>query len=207
MTTSIEDKAYALGIIGRELQIDFDDKLSDDQLRQIDEIAEDALLEEPKTEVGKKFKIVIEEEKKNAESEYNSSFNFNKDLNQNKISPATVFLFETLAKYAQRIVDKDPAVEGEILSELIVKMNELEYPVDYIKTPFNIVLGNVQNIQTRLDGQRTDREEEIKAYAIGVKHPKYDTLSPHIASFKQLDETIIKLRETTGFTEEDYRGK
>lgn len=207
MSTSIEKKAYALGIIGRELQIDFNDNLSPDQMRQLDEIAEDAILDEPKTETGIKFKKAIEEEKQKSESEYNTSFNFNKDLNNNKIVPATVFLFEVLAKYAQRIVDKDENVEGEILSEIIVKMNELEYPTGYLKSPFNTVLGWVQNLSNRLEGQLTDREEEIKAYSVGVTHPKHKTLSPHIASFKQFDDAILKLRESSGFTEKDYRGE
>ncbi len=214
INTSIDDKAYALGIIGREFQIDFNEKLSPDQLRQLDEIAEDVILPEPKTEIGIKLKAMIEEEKSKPTSDYNTGFDFSKDLNNNKIVPMTIFLLETLAKYAQRLVDKDKNVEGEILSELIIKMNELEYPIGtapgslpYFKSPFNTAFGYLQKQLERIEGQVTDREEEIKAYGIGARHPKFNTLSPHIASFKQMDEAIVKLRETFGFTEEDFRGK
>ncbi len=205
MNETIEKKAYALGIIGRELMIDFDDNLTTDQMRQIEEIAEDALLDEPKTETGKKFKIVIEEEKKNADSEYNQGFNFSKDLNNNKITPLSVFILQTFGKYAERIAAKDKEVDQEMLSEIIVKMNELGFPTDYIKTPFNVILGKTQLINDLLGGQLMARKEELMAYTVGVRHPKYKNLTPHIATFKQLDDAIGNAKEKFGFTEEDYR--
>lgn len=203
-----EKKAYALGIIGPHFGVNFnDDDIDPQQMAQLSEIASDAILDEPKTEVGKSMKEIIEKEKADKEGEYNKGFNFHKDLNMNKITPATVFLLQLLAKYAERIVANDEKVEGEMLCELIVKFNELDYPTGYVLRPFNIIVPQIQKLGAVLKGQVDHREDEIKAMAVGIKHPKYNNLTPHIASFKQLDESIKKLQETFGFTEEDYRGK
>ncbi len=207
MNTETEKKAYALGIIGREMGVDFDNDLTADQYKQINEISEDALSDEPKTEIGKSIKKLIAEEQANSESEYNKGFNFHKDLNENKINPSAVFVFQVLAKYADRLVAKDPNANGEMLSELIIKMNELELPTGYTTNVFNMVAAEVAKFNQALAGQVEHREDEIKALSDGVKHPKYGTLSPHLASFKQLDGAIEKLRNTFNFTEEDYRPK
>lgn len=201
-----EKKAYALGIIGRELNVDFDNKdISADEWNQINEILEDVLLDEPKTEIGKNIKKAIEEEKENKESEYNKAFNFSKDLNENKIRPATIFIFQLLAKYAERLVDKDEDAKFDMLAELVEKLNELQFPVGYIDSPFNVLLADAKKLNTALQGQMKHREDEIKALSIGIRHPKYETLSPHLASFAQMDTAIKTLRETFNFTEEDYR--
>lgn len=202
--TETEKKAYALGIIGREMNLDFDE-LSQEQYAQLNQIAEDAIADEPQTEVGKSMKKLIEEEQANTDGEYNKNFNFHKDLNENKINPAAVFVFELLGKNGKRLIDKDSTVSGEMLSELIQKFNELELPVGYTESPFTMVAAEVAKLNAALKGQIEHRDDEIKALSVGVRHPKYDTLSPHLASIKQLDETIAKLRETFGFTEQDYR--
>lgn len=209
MTTSIDNKAYLLGIICGELGIDPNDfgDLSKDQMMQLDEIAEDALLDEPKTDLGKKMKARAEEERGKEDSDYNKSFNFNKDLNNNKISPLTVFVMEIIGKYAQRIVDKDQNVESEMLSEIIIKMNELEYPISYLNSPFNIIVPSINKLLNRLQGQVDHRKDEILAYSIGVRHPKFNTLDTGMPTIKNLDEAIKKLRESTGYTEADYRGE
>ncbi len=201
-----EKRAYALGIIGREIGIDFD-TVSQDQLVQINAIAEDALLDEPKTEVGKNMKKFIDEEQKNTDGEYNKGFNFHKDLNNNKINPFTAFVFETLGKYGTRLAEKDETAETEMVNDLVTKMNELEYPIGYINNPFTLIQAQVVRLSNILKGQVDSREDEIKAYSIGIKHPKYGTLSPHLASLKQMDTAIANLKEKFGFTEDDYREK
>lgn len=204
--TDTEKKAYALGIIAREFNVDFDN-VSQEQLTQMNSVAEDAILDEPTSEVGKDMKKLIDEERANSESEYNKGFTFHKDLNENRINPATVFIFELLAKHASKLTNNDKDVDGEILSELIVKFNELGLPVGYTTNPFKMVMAQVSKLNAAVEGQVSHREDEIKALSIGVKHPKYGTLSPHLASFTQLDEAIKKLRDTFNFTEEDYRSK
>lgn len=204
-----QKKAYALGIIGRELNIDFDSDISQETANDLSALADDALLDEPKSEVGKKMKGIIEAEKVDAESEYNKGFNFHTDLNKNKIMPATVFVFQIFGKYAEKLASKED-IEGtrtEMLNELVSKLNELEYPVGYFDDPFNHLLPEVSKLLTALKGQVEHREEELKAMSVGVKHPKYGTLSPHLGSLKQYDDAIKNLRETFGFTEEDYRSK
>lgn len=199
-----EQKAYALGIIGGELGIDFDN-LPPDQLSQISDIADDAILDEPKTEIGKQMKKKIEEEKANSDGEYNKSFNFHKDLNKNKIDPIIIFILEKLFKYAPKLVEKDEQANSDLLGDVVSKMNELKYPVGYISNPFKLISSFLIRLEGELKGQLNHREDEIKALSIGVRHPKYDTLSPHLASFKDMDNAIKTLRKTFNFTEEDYR--
>lgn len=200
-----EQRAYAIGIIARELNIDMDSE-SPEVFVELNSVLEDVLLDEPKTEANKKLKKKIEEEMENKESEYNSSFNFHKDLNQNKINPATVFILETLGKNAEKIVNgEDKDIENEIIGEIIKKLNEINFPIGYVNNPFNTILALVGKLNSTMKGQVEHREEEIKALSVGVRHPKYKTLSPHLASIGVLDDTIKKLREKFNFTEEDYR--
>ncbi len=204
---NVEKKAYALGIIGREMGVDFDQNMSAEQSAQINAIADDAILDEPQSEIGKKIKNVMAEERANSESEYNKGFNFHKDLNNNKINPSAIFVCELLAKYIERLIHKDETAEGEMLSELVNKLNELECPVDYFSAPFNMITPHLAKLNAAIKGQVEHRQDEIQAYSIGVKHPKFGTLSPHLATLKQMDESIKTLREKFNFTEEDYRGK
>ncbi len=203
--TETEKKAYALGIVGRELGIDFDGEISSEQWVQIGNITDDALLDEPKTETGKQIKALIEKEKADSESEYNKGFNFHTDLNKNKINPSTVFVFQILAKYAEDIISKKPNVDADILGEVVSKFNDLGMPTGYFKSVFNVVATEVSKLNASMDGQMSHREDEIKAYSIGIKHPKYGTLAPHLATLREMDESIKKLREKFNFKEEDYR--
>lgn len=206
MQNETEKKAYALGIIGRENHVNFDSDIDPDKLSYLNSLAEDAILDEPKTEDGKKMKILIEQEMAVSDGEYNKTFNFHKDLNNNKIAPGSVFVLELLAKYAQQLNDADEKLYDKLLSEIIIKFNELELPVGYSEKPFVMAMGHVKKLFTLLEGQVGIRELELRSLATGVHHPKFG-LSPHLASFKKLDEAIIKLREITGFTGEDFRGK
>ncbi len=200
-------KAYAMGIIARELHIDFDQQLSADEAQTLSALGEDVLLDEPKSEKGKELKIIVDEEKALADSEYNKAFNFSADLNENKIRPATIFLFQLFAKYAEKIVNDDKGVLQEMMDELVAKLNDLEYPVSYFSSPFSTVQSQIKPLLDLLEGQKTIRDEELLSYAVGVKHPKYHTLTPAIASLRMMDVAIAKMKETTGFTEEDFRGK
>ncbi len=199
-----EKKAFALGLVARELNLDFDE-LNPQDFAKIESIVTDSLLDEPTSDLGKKMKEIIAKELENKEGEYSKGFNFHKDLYSNKINPLTIFILETLAKYGERLVNTDESVDAEILSEVVSKMNELEYPVGYMLNPFNMVNSYVSRLNAALKGQQEHREDEIKALSIGVKHPKYGTLSPHLASLKDMDSAVKKLRETFNFTEEDYR--
>lgn len=202
-----ENKAYALGIISRELGVDFESDLSPEELTQVNGIAEDAVSEDPKTDLGKKMKDIIQKEKSATDGDYNKGFNFHKELNNNKINPAAIFLFELFGKYAKRLVEKDEKAEGEMLSEFIAKLNELDFPTGYIKSPFNMISTHITKLNNAVQGQSNHREDEIEALAIGFRHPLYGTLSPHLASFKNMDDAIENLRTTFKFTEKDYRSE
>lgn len=206
MQTTTEQKAYILGIITRELNVNFDD-VSQEELVGINKVLEDVLLDEPETDLGKKIKEIVKKEQEDTEGDYNKSFNFHKDLNENKIIPTTKFILEVLSTYSQRIIDNDETVEQDILAEIVKKMNELNYPNGYIQSPFNTILATINKISSALKGQVEHREDEIKSLSIGIRHPKYNTLSHHLSSFKDMDNAIKRLRETFNFTEEDYRSK
>lgn len=203
-----QKKAYALGILARELRVDFDEASPSD-LNTLNMLSEDVILDEPTTEEGKRYKLIIDAEKADTESEYNKGFNFHTDLNTNKILPATIFVFQLFGKYAEKLASKEDveATRAEMLGELVSKMNELEYPVGYFDDPFNILLPEVSKLMSALKGQVEHRDNELKAMSIGVKHPKYGTLSPHLATLKQLGDAAAKLRETFNYTEEDYRSQ
>lgn len=203
--TETEKKAYALGIVAREFNVDFDAELPQEQLIQINNIADDAILDEPKTDIGKDMKKLIDTEQANSESEYNKGFNFHKDLNGNKINPAAVFIFQVLAKYADRLIDKDPTADAEMLSDLVTKFNDLGLPSGYTSNPFQMVAGQVSRLNAVIKGQVDYRKDEIEALSVGIKHPRYGTLSPHLASLRDMDAAIKRLRETFNYTEEDYR--
>lgn len=201
----VTKKAYATGIIARELNLDFDSMSNDDKLA-VYALVEDAILDEPVSEKGKEMKALIDKEMADVESDYNQGFNFHKDLNQNKIAPASIFVLELMGKYAERLVNDDPKALPEMMDELVAKVNDLGLPVGYLDDIFNPLSIQGAKLKDRLVGQRDYREQEMRAIAIGIKHPKHGTLSPHLASLRDMDKSIVKLRETFGFKPEDFQG-
>lgn len=202
-----EKKAYAMGLLARDFDIDFEN-LSGQESEQLNMIAEDAISDEPKTEAGKNLKKLVEEEQAKTDGEYNKGFNFHKDLHQNKIKPTAILIFKILADYAEKLVNKDEeeiVLLDQMLGDLIPKMNDMGFPVGSLGTPFNIVATWVSKLNKKLAGQLEHREEEIKALGVGVKSPQFGTLTPHSATLREMDEAIKKLRETFNFTEEDFR--
>src|ERR1700741_1373214 len=105
-----EKRAYALGLIAKELEIDFESEIDPKEMDKINAVLEDSIADEPKTEIGKKMKDIIAHELETKDGEYNKQFDFHKDLNDNKVVPATIFVLELLGKYAKKIGLLDPNV-------------------------------------------------------------------------------------------------
>lgn len=192
-----------MGIIGRELGVDFENLTPQDS-QALDMLALDAVSDEPVSEKGKEFKAIIEKESADDESEYNKGFKFHTDLNENKIRPATIFLLQLLGQYAEKVVGGTENAEADMLGDFVTKLNDLEFPVDYTDNPFNTIIGLIGKLKREYEGERKHRETEILSLGVGLRHPKYNTLAPHLASLRQLDGAIANLREKFGFTKEDF---
>lgn len=185
------------------------EELSEEQQAAIHSLVQDALLDNPTSEEGKKLRFNVIKEKVNDESSIVKSLSFGKDLHENKVVPVSILLAQLVAenieKYHTGTGDENDALIDKLVSDIVVKMNELDFPVDYIDNCFKAFGTMGARIKDGLNGQATHHKDEILALAVGVKHPIYKTLDSRIVAFKDLDNAVTKLRESTGFTEEDYR--
>lgn len=202
------DLSFAIGLAIKTLGLD-PSTMNDEQFSELQFLAQDALLEQPQTEEGKKLKFNITKEKANKSSDYVKNFSFGQDLHENKVKPASVLLAQLVAEGMQEYLEGDSAANTELIDkmsgELIAKLNGLNYPLDYIENFFKNIGSLVNQLKNNLEGQRDFRKDQILALSIGVKHPTYGKLDSRIVSFKDLDNAIEKLRKDYNYTEEDYR--
>lgn len=206
---SKSDLSFAIGLAIKNLNLN-PAELNDEQITELQFLAQDALLDAPKTKEGKKLKFDIIREKANeSTSEYVKGFSFGQDLVENKVKPVSVFLAKLISENMEDYVNGDHAKNDETIEkvsgELIATLNSLDYPLDYLDNFFKNIGSFVNQLKNNIEGQRDFRKDQILALAIGKKHPTYGKLDSRIVSFKDLDEATEKLRSERGYTEDDYR--
>lgn len=202
------DKSFLFALALKNLNL-IASELNEEQGSTIHALIQDAMLESPTSKEGQKLRFDAIREKVNGDSDFSKSFNFGKDLYNNKTIPTAIFFAKQVAdsieKYLTGTPEENDAIVETITSEMIIKLNELNYPTDYIQQCFTAYATIASRVRDNLEGQITHRKDEIVALAVGVRHPTYNTLDSRIVSFKDLDNAVVKLRESTGFKEEDYR--
>ncbi len=203
------DLSFALGLAIKTLGLN-PTQLNDEQISELQFLAQDALLEDPKTKAGKKLKFDLIREKANpGNSEYSKNFAFGQDLTDNKVKPSSVFLAKIISENIQEYIDGDKDKNIELIdkmsNEIIVMLNGLNYPIDYLDNFFKNVANLTSQVKDNVKGQVDARKDQILSFAIGVKHPTFDTLDNRVVSFKDLDASIEKLKAAGNYTEEDYR--
>lgn len=203
------DLSFALGLAIKNLNLN-PAELNDEQISELQFLAQDALLDTPTTKEGKKLKFDIIREKANeSTSEYVKGFSFGQNLVENKVKPASVFLAKLISENMEEYLNGDHKKNDETIekvsAELIKTLNSLDYPLDYLDNFFKNIGTFVNQLKNNIEGQRDFRKDQILALAIGVKHPTYDKLDSRVVSFKNLDDSIEKLRKDYNFTEDDYR--
>lgn len=173
------------------------------------EIKEDALLDEPKTEAGKRAK-----EASAVKSPYVQP-KFDYDLLRDQTSNVAVRkLFETITKYKNLVIpmkqvdsDGKKAIEDDyqactlemfkILNESGVGIGEYKY----VFRAMGAVINSLEGIMMKqVDGHRT----EINSRMLGAKNPGTDKFDQRHATYKHLTDLLEKVRKETGDKREDY---
>jgi len=188
-------------------------KEEDDVFLMINVIKDDALLEEPKTEDGKRAREAgLVFDPKDIESPFVRKFDYN-ELRDETSNVAVIKALEAISKYKNLIFLAVETPESKkalsedynaatlellnILSKNNVGISQFEYFFGALKG----IMGALEkSVMTQVEGHTT----EILSRLLGAKNPGTDKFDKAHATYEVLVERLKEVREATGNKMEDY---
>lgn len=194
--------------------------LTDDQkIVRINEIVEDAQKEIPETELGKELKLKAQEiiavQKTGVASPFMPQPKFDYEKLRDETSlPAGIAILKKIGEHSDfLLIPRKPTPEYEnqsdesysklmletfgILNEKGIGMSEYKYVFDSMK---NVIAGLEEGVMQQVVGHR----HEIMSRLFTIKNPGTKKFDSNYATYKDLTDTLEKIREQTGNNREDY---
>ena len=209
-TTKTEHEVLRERTIAISLALEFANKAepTEEDLEYIQQLAVDALQEQPQTPEGAQIRERLLVELANGEdSEYTKKSNFVASVTLDKIYPSVVDIYKLIGKHAESLnpANKESGIEA-LVSDIVTMLDEKEVPYFYHSNIFALVSDSLTKAKTVVLQQEATISQEMISIISGVRSPENNTLSYHLSTLKHLRETREKLREQHGVSEKDYTG-